>query len=74
MYKKNYIQNGKTKVVFVRHPTKTSSTSTWLWKPHLFTAKLRQLHQTKEDTYRSGDEALYKQARNSQAKGGHTKS
>ena len=40
MYKKNYIQNGKTRVVFLRHPTKTSSTSTWLWKPHLFTAKL----------------------------------
>ena len=33
-----------------------------------FTARIRQLHQAKEDAYRSGDRALYKQARNSLTK------
>ncbi len=28
-----------------------------------FTAKLRQLHQAKEDAYRKGDKDLYKQAK-----------
>ncbi len=28
-----------------------------------FTAKLRQLHQAKEDAYRKGDKVLYKQAK-----------